>query len=69
MTFSAPGIVTPRIFLSGNISFCNLRNVQADAVLQARMTILAPASKSFLTPAIVSACISSGGRSQNGQCS
>ena len=68
MTFSAPGIVTPRIFLSGKTSVCNFRRVHAEAVLQARITIVAPASKSFCTPAIVYDCISSGVFSQKGQC-
>lgn len=69
MTFSAPGMVTQSIFLSGNTSFWSFRRVHADAVLQANMTILAPASKSFRTPWMVNSCISSGERSQNGQCS
>lgn len=55
MTFSAPGIVTQRIFLSGKVSFWSFLSVHADAVLHANITILAPASKSFWTPAIVRA--------------
>jgi len=60
ITFSAPGIVTQRMRLSGNISVCNFLSDHADAVLQASMTIVAPASKSFCTPMVVRARISSG---------
>lgn len=69
ITFSAPGIVTQRTFLSGNISVCIFRSVHAEAVLQAKITRVAPASKSFCTPVMVRVWISSGDFSQKGQCS
>ena len=55
ITFSAPGIVTQRTFLFGKISVWIFRSVQAEAVLHAKITIVAPASKSFCTPTIVKA--------------
>jgi hypothetical protein len=66
---SAPGIVTQRILLSGNISVCSFRSDQADAVLHAKMTIVAPASKSFCTHDVVKAKISSGVFAPYGQLS
>jgi len=60
--------VTPKTFLPGKIfSVWILRSVHAEAVLQAKITKVAPASKSFLTPDMVRACISCGVRSQKGQ--